>query len=104
LKIYIAEYKNYLLPDLFRPLFPAGLGLLLFDLLLLEGFDVLDFVDVDRLLFLESGLSVDALLGLDELYELDLVDFMGLGSVSLNVLWFLECFFGAILEEFTSIL
>ena len=77
---------NYLLPDLFRPLFTAGLGLLLFDLLSLEGFDVLDFVDVDRLLFLESGLSVDALLGLDELCELDLVDFMGLGSVSFNVL------------------
>jgi hypothetical protein len=67
-------------------LFPAGLGLLLFDLLSLEGFDVLDFVDVDRLLFLESGLSVDALLGLDELDELDLVDFLGLGSVSLDVL------------------
>ncbi len=85
-------------------MFPAGLGLLLFDLLSLEGFDVLDFVDVDRLLFLESDLSVDALLGLDELDELDLVDFLGLASVSLNVLLFLEIFFGAILEEFTSIL
>jgi hypothetical protein len=28
-------------------LFPAGLGFLLFDLLSLEGFDVLDFVDVE---------------------------------------------------------
>ena len=60
--------------------------MLLFDLLSLEGFDVLDFVDVDRLLFVESGLSVDALLGLDELCELDLEDFRDLGSVSLDVL------------------
>jgi hypothetical protein len=67
-------------------LFPAELGLLLFDLLSFEGFDVLDFVDVERLLFWGSGLSADALLGLDELDELDLEDFIDLGSDSLDVL------------------